>query len=83
MSNREAMLTKLASLDAEHAKAVAGGGEKYVERHRSRGKLTARERVEWEFRSQWQRGLERVDHFQHFGDGHAARLCVGHDRYGP
>jgi acetyl-CoA carboxylase carboxyltransferase component len=40
------MLEKLAALDAEHAKAVAGGGEKYVERHRSRGKLTARERVE-------------------------------------
>ncbi|HET6653090.1 MAG TPA: carboxyl transferase domain-containing protein [Nocardioides sp.] len=46
MSNRAAMLEKLAALDAEHAKAVAGGGEKYVERHRSRGKLTARERIE-------------------------------------
>jgi acyl-CoA carboxylase subunit beta len=43
---REAMLAKLADLDAEHAKAVAGGGEKYVERHRKRGKLLARERVE-------------------------------------
>ena len=31
MSNREAMLEKLADLDAEHAKAVAGGGEKYVD----------------------------------------------------
>src|SRR5690606_40196842 len=31
---------------AEHAKAVAGGGEKYVERHRKRGKLLARERIE-------------------------------------
>ncbi|WP_460865746.1 acyl-CoA carboxylase subunit beta [Nocardioides pakistanensis] len=40
------MLEKLAALDAEHAKAVAGGGEKYVARHRERGKLTARERVE-------------------------------------
>ncbi|MEV1176354.1 carboxyl transferase domain-containing protein [Nonomuraea sp. NPDC049784] len=40
------MLTKLSELDAEHAKAVAGGGEKYVERHRRRGKLLARERVE-------------------------------------
>ena len=28
------MLAKLAELDAEHAKAVAGGGEKYVARHR-------------------------------------------------
>ncbi len=43
---RAAMLEKLAALDAEHAKAVAGGGEKYVARHRERGKLTARERVE-------------------------------------
>lgn len=43
---RAAMLQKLAALDAEHAKAVEGGGEKYVARHRERGKLTARERVE-------------------------------------
>ena len=34
-----AMLEKLAELDAEHAKAVAGGGEKYVDRHHARGKL--------------------------------------------
>ncbi|MEU8246213.1 carboxyl transferase domain-containing protein [Nonomuraea sp. NPDC048916] len=40
------MLAKLAELDAEQAKAVAGGGEKYVERHRGRGKLLARERIE-------------------------------------
>ncbi|WP_113702634.1 acyl-CoA carboxylase subunit beta [Nonomuraea lactucae] len=40
------MLGKLAELEAEHAKAVAGGGEKYVERHRARGKLLARERIE-------------------------------------
>jgi acyl-CoA carboxylase subunit beta len=40
------MLEKLADLDAEHAKAVAGGGETYVARHRERGKLTARERIE-------------------------------------
>ncbi|GAB2967632.1 acetyl-CoA carboxylase carboxyltransferase subunit [Amycolatopsis acidiphila] len=45
-ANREAMLAKLAELTAEHAKAIAGGGEKYVERHRRRGKLPARERVE-------------------------------------
>jgi acyl-CoA carboxylase subunit beta len=45
-ARRAAMLEKLASLDAEHAKAVAGGGEKYVERHRARGRLTARERIE-------------------------------------
>ncbi|GAW50193.1 MULTISPECIES: acyl-CoA carboxylase subunit beta [unclassified Nocardioides] len=46
MTNREAMLEKLADLDAEHAKAVAGGGEKYVARHHDRGKLMPRERIE-------------------------------------
>ncbi len=46
MSNRQAMLAKIAELDAEHAKAVAGGGEKYVERHKARGKLMPRERIE-------------------------------------
>ncbi|EON22455.1 propionyl-CoA carboxylase [Nocardioides sp. CF8] len=40
------MLEKLADLDAQHAVAVAGGGEKYVARHKDRGKLTARERIE-------------------------------------
>ncbi|GAA4584584.1 carboxyl transferase domain-containing protein [Planotetraspora phitsanulokensis] len=45
-SRRAAMLAKLADLDAEHAKAVAGGGPKYVDRHRDRGKLLARERIE-------------------------------------
>ncbi|TDQ01077.1 acyl-CoA carboxylase subunit beta [Labedaea rhizosphaerae] len=44
--NRESMLAKLAELDAEHAKAIAGGGEKYTARHHKRGKLLARERVE-------------------------------------
>jgi acetyl-CoA carboxylase carboxyltransferase component len=44
--NREAMHAKLAELAAEQAKAVAGGGQKYVDRHRRRGKLTARERIE-------------------------------------
>ena len=40
------MLEKLADLEAEHAKAVAGGGEKYVDRHHDRGKLMPRERIE-------------------------------------
>ncbi|MFD1545683.1 acyl-CoA carboxylase subunit beta [Nonomuraea guangzhouensis] len=40
------MLGKLQELDAEQAKAVAGGGDKYVQRHRKRGKLLARERIE-------------------------------------
>ncbi|MGZ4480124.1 MAG: acyl-CoA carboxylase subunit beta [Nocardioidaceae bacterium] len=45
-TRRAAMLEKLAALDAEHAKAVAGGGEKYVARHHQRGKLLPRERIE-------------------------------------
>ena len=46
VSNREAMLEKLRDLDAEHAKAVGGGGPKYVDRHHDRGKLMPRERIE-------------------------------------
>lgn len=45
-AHRDAMLAKLAELDAEHAKAVAGGGPKYTKRHHDRGKLLARERIE-------------------------------------
>jgi len=45
-THREAMLAKLAELEAEQAKAVAGGGERYAERHRARGKLLPRERIE-------------------------------------
>ena len=45
-TRRESMLAKIADLEAEHAKAVAGGGEKYVERHHGRGKLMPRERIE-------------------------------------
>ncbi len=44
--HRTAMLEKLEALDTEHAKAVAGGGPKYVERHHARGKLLPRERIE-------------------------------------
>ncbi|MBB3749835.1 acetyl-CoA carboxylase carboxyltransferase component [Mycolicibacterium sp. BK634] len=42
----EAMAAKLAEIDSELAKALAGGGAKYVDRHHNRGKLTARERIE-------------------------------------
>ena len=45
-THREAMLDKLRDLDAEHAKAVGGGGPKYVDRHHARGKLMPRERIE-------------------------------------
>ena len=44
--NRTAMLAKLSELDREHGKGVAGGGERYLARHRQRGKLLARERIE-------------------------------------
>jgi acetyl-CoA carboxylase carboxyltransferase component len=43
---RSALLDLLAEVDAQLALARGGGGEKYVERHRKRGKLLARERVE-------------------------------------
>lgn len=42
----EVMSAKLAEIDGELAKALGGGGPKYVERHHARGKLTARERIE-------------------------------------
>jgi acetyl-CoA carboxylase carboxyltransferase component len=45
-ANRSAMLDKLAEIDAEHAKALAGGGPKYIERHHKRGKMLVRERIE-------------------------------------
>ncbi|ATE53328.1 MULTISPECIES: acyl-CoA carboxylase subunit beta [Actinosynnema] len=45
-ANREAMLARLADLATEHAAVLAGGGPKYVDRHRKRGKLLARERIE-------------------------------------
>jgi acyl-CoA carboxylase subunit beta len=45
-ANRDAMLAKLAEVAAGHAQAIAGGGPKYTDRHRARGKLLARERIE-------------------------------------
>ena len=44
--NREAMLAKLAELDAEYAKLPHAGGARAVARHRQRGKLLPRERIE-------------------------------------
>ena len=44
--NRAQMLERVDDLAEQHAKALAGGGEKYVARHHGRGKLTARERIE-------------------------------------
>ncbi len=45
-ANREAMLARVAELDELLATFRGGGGEKYVERHRKRGKLLVRERIE-------------------------------------
>jgi acetyl-CoA carboxylase carboxyltransferase component len=45
-ANRDALLDKLDELAAEQAKALAGGGGKYVQRHHERGKLLPRERIE-------------------------------------
>ncbi len=45
-NNRSGFLEQLAILDQQLALARAGGGEKYVRRHRERGKLMARERIE-------------------------------------
>ncbi|MCX5381746.1 acyl-CoA carboxylase subunit beta [Streptomyces sp. NBC_00083] len=42
----DAMRSRLDELGREHGKALAGGGEKYTERHRRRGKLLPRERIE-------------------------------------
>jgi hypothetical protein len=43
---RAAMEGLVAELHERTAQVAAGGGEKAVERHRSRGKLTARERID-------------------------------------
>src|SRR3989475_5634964 len=44
--NYAAMLEQVRFLDEQLALARAGGGEKYVRRHRERGKLLPRERIE-------------------------------------
>ncbi|MBB6407096.1 acyl-CoA carboxylase subunit beta [Arthrobacter sp. AZCC_0090] len=46
LANREAGLALIADLEAENAKVVMGGGERSLERHRARGRLTVRERIE-------------------------------------
>jgi len=45
-ANREVMLARLAELDAEYAKLPEVGGPKALARHRARGKLLPRERIE-------------------------------------
>ncbi len=44
--NRAAMLERLAEIDRQLALARGGGGPRYVERHRQRGKLLVRERID-------------------------------------
>ena len=44
--NRQDMLALLAEVEAQLALARAGGGERSVARHRERGKLLIRERIE-------------------------------------
>ena len=45
-ANRAALEEAVAAVDEQLALARAGGGERYVARHRERGKLLARERIE-------------------------------------
>jgi acyl-CoA carboxylase subunit beta len=46
LANREGLLALLADHEAQVELARQGGGERYLERHRSRGRFTARERIE-------------------------------------
>ncbi|HVF73885.1 MAG TPA: carboxyl transferase domain-containing protein [Acidimicrobiales bacterium] len=46
VANRKAMLAVLDELEAQQALARAGGGERYVARHRERGRMLVRERIE-------------------------------------
>lgn len=45
-SNRAGMAALLDAVHDAHREAEAGGGERYVERHRQRGKLLVRERID-------------------------------------
>ena len=46
IANHKAMTERLAEFDALQAEARMGGGQKYIDRHRARGKLLVRERIE-------------------------------------
>jgi acyl-CoA carboxylase subunit beta len=45
-SNRAAMLERLAEVRAAQDRVLEGGGERYVARHRQRGRLLVRERID-------------------------------------
>ena len=44
--NRDSLLRQIAAHDEQLALVNGGGGPKYVERHRGRGKMLVRERIE-------------------------------------
>ena len=46
VQNRKVQLAAIAALDEQLELAIAGGGERYMARHRERGKLPLRERLE-------------------------------------
>ena len=46
LANRAALMQSLALHDEQLALATAGGGDKYIARHRARGKMLIRERIE-------------------------------------
>ncbi|HEY1967557.1 MAG TPA: carboxyl transferase domain-containing protein [Pseudonocardia sp.] len=46
LANRRGQLAAIAALDEQLETARAGGGAKYAQRHRDRGRLLARERIE-------------------------------------
>ena len=46
LANRSAMLDLLAAVDEAQEAVLAGGGERYVARHRERGRLLVRERID-------------------------------------
>ncbi len=45
-SNRESLLRQIAAHDEQLSLVNMGGGQKYVDRHRARGKMLVRERIE-------------------------------------
>jgi acetyl-CoA carboxylase carboxyltransferase component len=45
-ANRAAMEDAVAVVAAEHRKVITAGGERYIARHRERGKMLVRERIE-------------------------------------
>jgi acetyl-CoA carboxylase carboxyltransferase component len=44
--NRQGMIDRLRALEEQQTLARSGGGSRYIERHRSRGRMLARERIE-------------------------------------